>query len=145
MPSFDARSICTQPLFGAVSCAASHMVPRVTTVPPEPEFDVPAKESRGYSWKIKVPDGLGFLTYKVVASTGRVSDGEEGALPVLSRRIFVTESLPLPIRGPGSKKFDFTKLGQSGKSSTLAHQSGRIRERIDRSGARAAPLEAAVR
>ncbi len=86
-------------------------------------FDIPAKESRGYSWKIKVPDGLGFLTYKVVASTGRVSDGEEGNLPVLSRRIFITESLPLPIRGPGSKKFDFTKLGKSGKSDTLAHQS----------------------
>src|SRR5204863_357327 len=64
-----------------------------------------------------------FITDKVVASTGRVSGGEEGALPVLSRRIFVTESLPLPIRGPGSKKFDFTKLAQSGKSSTLAHQS----------------------
>lgn len=92
-------------------------------ITPELEFDVPAKESRGYAWKIKVPDGLGFLTYKVVASTGRVSDGEEGYLPVLSRRIFVTESLPLPIRGPGSKKFDFTKLGKSGKSDTLAHQS----------------------
>src|SRR5688500_13353424 len=51
----------------------------------ELEFDVPAKESRSYSWKIKVPDGLGFLTYKVVASSGRVSDGEEGYLPVLSR------------------------------------------------------------
>ncbi|HTD86531.1 MAG TPA: alpha-2-macroglobulin family protein, partial [Candidatus Binatia bacterium] len=69
------------------------------------------------------PDGLGFVTYKVVASTGRVSDGEEGNLPVLSRRIFITESLPLPIRGPGSKKFEFTKLGKSGKSDTLAHQS----------------------
>ncbi|HKQ36725.1 MAG TPA: alpha-2-macroglobulin family protein, partial [Verrucomicrobiae bacterium] len=90
---------------------------------PEIAFDVPAKESRGYAWKIKVPDGLGFLTYKVVASTGRVSDGEEGNLPVLSRRIFITESLPLPIRGPGSKKFDFVKLGKSGKSDTLTHHS----------------------
>ena len=93
------------------------------TTYPESDFDVPAKESRSYSWKIKVPDGLGFLTYKVVATTGRVSDGEEGHLPVLSRRIFVTESLPLPIRGPGTKKFEFTKLGKSGRSSTLDHQS----------------------
>lgn len=91
-------------------------------ITPELSFDIPAKESRGYSWNIKVPDGLGFLTYKVVAATGRVSDGEEGNLPVLSRRIFITESLPLPIRGPGSKKFDFAKLGKSGKSSTLTHQ-----------------------
>src|SRR6185369_17358849 len=89
----------------------------------ETAFDIPAKESRSYSWRIKVPDGMGFLTYKAVGSTGRVSDGEEGYLPVLSRRIFVTESLPLPIRGPGTKKFDFAKLEKSGKSSTLRHQS----------------------
>ena len=44
---------------------------------------------------------MGFLTYKAVGSTGRLSDGEEGYLPVLSRRILVTESLPLPIRGRG--------------------------------------------
>ncbi len=90
---------------------------------PELDFDIPAKESRSLSWRIKVPDGLGFLTYKAVGSTGKVSDGEEGYLPVLSRYIFVTESLPLPIRGPGSKKFEFTKLMRSGRSDTLRHQS----------------------
>ena len=64
------------------------------------DFDVPSKESRTFSWKLKVPDGIGFLVYKTVGSTGRLSDGEEGYLPVLSRRILVSESLPLPIRGP---------------------------------------------
>jgi len=58
---------------------------------PEIPFDVPARQSRSYSWSIKVPDGVPFLTYKAVGSTGTVSDGEEGYLPVLSRRIFVTE------------------------------------------------------
>ena len=89
---------------------------------PELDFDIPAKESKTFSWKLNVPDGLGFLTYKAVGSTGKVSDGEEGYLPVLSRRIFVTESLPLPIRGPGTKKFEFTKLMKSGQSSTLRSQ-----------------------
>ena len=74
------------------------------------KFDVPPQESRSFAWQLKVPDGMGFLTYKAVGSTGRLSDGEEGFLPVLSRRILVTESLPLPIRGPQTKKFDFTKL-----------------------------------
>src|SRR5207247_10211353 len=32
------------------------------------------------------------------------------------------ESLPLPIRGPGSKKFQFTKLLNSGKSDTLTNE-----------------------
>ena len=95
---------------------------------PELAFDIPAKESRSYSWRISVPDGAPFLVYKAVASTGTLSDGEEGYLPVLSRRIFVTESLQLPIHGKVGggevvKKFEFTKLLNSGKSSTLQNES----------------------
>jgi uncharacterized protein YfaS (alpha-2-macroglobulin family) len=94
---------------------------------PELPFAVPAKESRSYAWRISVPDGAPFLSYKAVASTGTLSDGEEGCLPVLSRRVFVTESLPLPIRGKVGggevvKKFEFTKLLNAGKSSTLQEE-----------------------
>src|SRR6266581_2029186 len=89
---------------------------------PEITFDIPAKESRSYAWRIKVPDGMGFLSYKAVGAAGRVSDGEEGFLPVLSRQIFLTESLPLPIRGPATKRFEFARLLQSGKSATLRQQ-----------------------
>jgi len=89
----------------------------------EQEFNIPAKESRGYPWRIHVPDGCGFLTYKAVAAAPGVSDGEEGYLPVLSRRILVTESLPLPIHGPATKKFEFTKLLKSGSSKTLQNES----------------------
>lgn len=90
---------------------------------PEQDFDVPAKQSRSYAWRIAVPDGTGFLTYKAVGATAQASDGEEGFLPVLSRRILVTESLPLPIRGPATKQFEFTKLLESGRSDTLRSQS----------------------
>jgi uncharacterized protein YfaS (alpha-2-macroglobulin family) len=89
---------------------------------PELDFDIPGKESRSYAWRIKVPDGAPFLTYKTVGATDKVSDGEEGYLPVLSRYIFVTESLPLPIRGPATKKFEFEKLLKSARSKTLRHQ-----------------------
>jgi hypothetical protein len=89
----------------------------------EHAFDVPSKQSRSYSWRIAVPDGMSFLTYKAVGATAQFSDGEEGFLPVLSRRILVTESLPLPIRGKSTKQFDFAKLLASGKSSTLRSQS----------------------
>jgi hypothetical protein len=89
----------------------------------EQAFDVPAKQSRSYSWRIAVPDGMGFLTYKAVGATAQASDGEEGFLPVLSRRILVTESLPLPIRGKATKQFEFRKLLDSGKSTTLRNQS----------------------
>jgi uncharacterized protein YfaS (alpha-2-macroglobulin family) len=89
----------------------------------EQEFNIPPKESRGFSWRLTVPDGCGFLTYKAVGAAASVSDGEEGAIPVLSRRILVTESLPLPIRGPATKKFEFAKLVKSGSSKTLQNQS----------------------
>lgn len=86
-------------------------------------FEIPAKESRTFSWRIDVPDRLGFLTYKAVASTGKISDGESGFLPVLPRKILVTESLPLPIRGIGKKSFSFDKLLASGDSDSLDHES----------------------
>jgi hypothetical protein len=90
---------------------------------PEQDFDVPSMESRTYSWRLTIPDECDFLTYKAVGATSRLSDGEEGYLPVLSRRILVTESLPLPIRGPQTKEFEFTRLLESGQSDTLCHQS----------------------
>ena len=90
---------------------------------PAQDFDIPAKESRTCAWRVHVPDGCGFLSYKAVGAAANISDGEEGYLPVLSSRILVIESLPLPIRGPATKKFEFTKLLKSGGSKTLQNQS----------------------
>jgi hypothetical protein len=86
------------------------------------QFIVPANQSKTYSWRLSVPDGLGFLTYKAVGGTDKVTDGEQAMLPVLSRHIFVTESLPLPIRGAKSKNFKFDKLVASAKSDTVKHE-----------------------
>ncbi len=90
---------------------------------PEQSFDVPPRESRSFGWRIIVPDGLSVLTYKAVGATETLSDGEEGFVPVLARRILVTESLPLPIRGPATKRFEFKSLLDAGKSKTLRQQS----------------------
>ncbi len=90
---------------------------------PDKPFDLPAKESRSVAWRLRVPDGLAALSYKAVAATDTLSDGEEALLPVLARRILVTESLPLPVRGPATRKFEFQKLAASAQSATLRHQS----------------------
>ena len=90
---------------------------------PGQKFAIPAGESRSFSWRLTVPDGAPTLVYQVTASAGDQADGEENYLPVLSRRILVTESLPLPIRDKGTRKFRFEKLIASGGSDTLQHQS----------------------
>jgi hypothetical protein len=89
---------------------------------PEQPFEIPAKESKTLSWRIKVPDGAGFLTYKAVAAANNISDGEEGMIAVLSKRQLVTESITLPIRNPSSREFELKKLLESGQSDTLKHQ-----------------------
>lgn len=89
---------------------------------PDLSFDIPSKESKSFAWRMTIPDGMDFLTYKAVGATDRLSDGEEGYLPVLSRRVLVTESLPLPIRGAQTRTFDFAKLLESGTSKTLKNE-----------------------
>lgn len=87
------------------------------------DFSIAAGGTQTLAWRIRVPDEISLLTYRAVASSGRLSDGEEGYLPVLSRRILVTESLPLPIRGKQTKQFQFQHLLDSGKSDSIKHQS----------------------
>ena len=90
---------------------------------PEQTFTIPAGASRSFSWRLSVPDGAPTLVCRVTASAGDQADAEENYLPVLSRRILVTESLPLPIRDKGTKKFQFEKLVAADQSDTLEHQS----------------------
>ena len=68
-------------------------------------FDIKAHTSEAFSWNIYVPKETGPLSYTVAAKTNLLSDGETGTLPVLSSRIFLTESVPLNIRGPKNKEF----------------------------------------
>ena len=88
----------------------------------EQPFEIPAKQSTTLAWRIKVPDGAGFLTYKAVAATDTLSDGEEGMIAVLSKRQLVTESITLPIRNAGSREFELKKLLESGQSDTLKNE-----------------------
>lgn len=83
------------------------------------KFKAKKGQSAGLSWDLTIPQGIQAITYRVVAKAGKFSDGEEMALPVLTNKMLVTESLPLPIRGKGSKSFTFSKLVNSGSSKTL--------------------------
>jgi hypothetical protein len=78
------------------------------------DFTAKKGQSALLEWELNVPEGLSGVTYRVVAKAGTFSDGEENALPVLTNRMLVTESLPLPIRGTQTKTFTLAKLLASG-------------------------------
>lgn len=73
-------------------------------------FKVKKGQSSPLAWNITVPEGIGAVTVRVVAKSGKFSDGEEQIIPVLSNRLLVTESLPLSIRKKGTEKRTFDNL-----------------------------------
>ncbi|MCD8540479.1 MAG: hypothetical protein LRY55_12460, partial [Leadbetterella sp.] len=81
-------------------------------------FTAAKGESGEVSWTLKIPGNLSAVTYKVVASAGNFSDGEEAVLPVVTNRMLVTETLPLYIRENQQKTFTLDKLSGH-KSGTL--------------------------
>jgi hypothetical protein len=83
-------------------------------------FTVGAGQSEAVNFQLQVPYQFNkALTWRIVAKAGDFSDGEEASLPVLTNRMLVTETLPLNMRGTGTKNFKFEKLLNSGNSETL--------------------------
>lgn len=89
---------------------------------PEQYFTIGPKQSTTVKFRTEVPYNFNeALTYRIIATAGKHSDGEERTLPVLTNRMLVTESLPLTMQRNGSRSFRFESLLQSGKSETLTH------------------------
>ena len=86
-------------------------------------FTADPKQSFPVEWRVRVPDNVSAVVCQIVAKAGNVSDGEENALPVLTNKMLVTESLPLPVRGKSTKKFTFENLTKADRSNTLKHHS----------------------
>ncbi|TAH19954.1 MAG: hypothetical protein EAZ08_07805 [Cytophagales bacterium] len=82
-------------------------------------FTVPKGQSTVVKWNVRIPDAkYQAITYRVVAQAGEFTDGEEMSVPVLTNRMMITETLPLPVRGGQTKNYELTKLVKN-KSTTL--------------------------
>ena len=86
-------------------------------------------ESATAKWSLKIPSGIDAVGVRIIAKAAGgprnnidLADGEEHILPILSDRILVTESMPLPVKGSGSHNFAFDKLLTSGSSTTIQHK-----------------------
>lgn len=86
------------------------------------DFTLEPGESKSFSYRFKVPDvaNVSLIEHTVSAISGEFSDGEKSVTPVLSNRMLVTETKPLPIRGNETKNFTFESL-KNKQSSTLKH------------------------
>jgi uncharacterized protein YfaS (alpha-2-macroglobulin family) len=89
----------------------------------EQSFELAANESKSYRWRIRVPQDARPITFKTIAATEQLSDGEQAILPVLSNKVLVSEAIPLPIRGKSTKEFTLQKLVDSAGSDTIQNQS----------------------
>ncbi len=88
----------------------------------EKAFTVDSKGNTQVSWGLNIPDDVQAVQYKVIAKAGDFSDGEQNALPVLSNRILVTETMPMWVRSNQTKTFTLDKLKNTSSTSLKHHQ-----------------------
>ncbi len=89
---------------------------------PQQHFTAAAGQQTAVNFEIEVPVNFNKpLQYRIVATSGNNSDGEENILPVLTNRIMVTESLPIIMRGNGTEQFAFNKLLKAPAEGSLTH------------------------
>lgn len=74
------------------------------------------------AWELTVPEGISTVAVRISAKAGSFTDAEQRPLPILTDRVLVTESLPLPISKAGKKTFTLEKL-KNNTSATLRNQS----------------------
>ncbi|MCF8302286.1 MAG: hypothetical protein K9I94_03345 [Bacteroidales bacterium] len=83
-------------------------------------FTIDKEGSAIARWRLIIPDDhFGALTYRISATTEVFTDIMENTLPVITNRMLITETKPLPVDGSGSFDFTFNRLLQSGESATL--------------------------
>jgi uncharacterized protein YfaS (alpha-2-macroglobulin family) len=130
----------TAQLFLLDAATGQDLTSQLLKSPAQQAVSAAAHQSAALGWEISLPNDFApaAVTYRVVVESyssaqepqgngkkarkkakvnptlrvdgAEFSDGEENTLPVLPNRILLTESLPLPIVGPGSRTFELSKL-----------------------------------
>lgn len=85
-------------------------------------FSVAKNGNTNVSWNLSIPENLEAVQYKIIAKAGDFSDGEQNALPVLSNRMLVTETLSMWVKGNQTKTFSLDKLKNNSSSTLKNHQ-----------------------
>lgn len=88
------------------------------------ELVIPKGRSLPVSFRFKVPSvgQTPMIKWTLMASAGKYSDGESGYLPVVTNRMLVTETMPLPVKAKQKKTFVFRAMDKASQSKTLENQ-----------------------
>ncbi len=79
--------------------------------PSRHSLKIDSSSSDFVQWSLHIPDRvIDALSYRVYASAGNQSDGEENIFPVLTNKLLVTESKPLTVKGQDTKQFTIEQL-----------------------------------
>ncbi len=82
--------------------------------PVQQKFSAQKGRSSAVAWRLKVPEEMTEpVVWRVTAQSSQFSDGEENALPVVTNRMLVTESLVMSVRGGQTKNFDLKSLSEN--------------------------------
>lgn len=81
-------------------------------------FEVDGNGNTSINFTFTVPKGAPAVTYRVIASSGTFSDGEENTLPVLTNRMLVNESRALWVRAGKTNSVTMENLANN-TSTTL--------------------------
>ena len=89
------------------------------------EIDVAKGRSTAVSFRFKVPSAgdIPLIKWTLIASAREFSDGESSYLPVVTNRMLVTETMPLPVKAKQKKTFVFKALQKASESKSLESHS----------------------
>ena len=87
--------------------------PRTKTV------KIPAGKSKEVVWNLNLNEVEGLIAYKVTAANEEFSDGEQKALPVLTNRKLVMESMPFVLPKGGTTDLTFAALLNNNSTSLV--------------------------
>lgn len=73
-------------------------------------FQVAAGAQMSLTFPVEATMPVGDYSCEIIASDGKVSDGERNHLPVLSTRVPVVENVPFYLDGPGTQQVDLSAL-----------------------------------
>ncbi len=85
-------------------------------------FKVDSMGNTQVTWRLKIPEGIQAVQYKIIAKAGDFSDGEQNLLPVLTNRMLVTETLPMWVRSDQTKIFTLDKLKENTSTTSKNHK-----------------------